>query len=181
MKKNLLSFIILALLIVNIVLTSIMMISMLGTNKKTADLVSDIAAVLNLELGVDGEEEEEVEIPMSQQEIWNLEKSMTIPLQSEAVVDENGNVTGSKDHYIQFTVSFSLDTKGEGYKDYGGENIVNYESMVRDAITKTVSAHTIEECRTDFESIREEILVSVEELFDKEFIYKVAINEIKFQ
>ena len=59
MKKNLLTIIVIALLIVNIVLTGIMMISMMGTNKKTADLVSDIAAVLNLELGV--EEEEEVE------------------------------------------------------------------------------------------------------------------------
>ncbi len=170
MKKNLLSIIILALLIVNIVLTSIMMVSMMGTNKKTADLVSDIAAVLSLELGVGEEGEEEVEIPMSQQEIWNLEGSMTIPLQSD-----------DKDHYVQFTVAFSLDTKGEGYKQYGGENVVNYESIVKDAITKTVSKHTIEECRNDFETIREEILVAVKALFDKEFIYKVAINEIKFQ
>ena len=181
MKKNLLTIVILALLIVNIVLTSIMMISMMGTNKKTADLVSDIAAVLNLELGVGDEEEEEVEIPMSQQEIWNLDGNMTIPLQPEKIVDAAGNVTGSKDHYIQFSVSFSLDTKGEGYKDYGGENIVNYESMVEDAINKTVSKHTIEECRNDFESIRAEILESVRALFDKEFIYKVVINEIKFQ
>ena len=42
MKRNLLTVLILALLIVNIVLTTIMMISMMGTNKKTADLVSDI-------------------------------------------------------------------------------------------------------------------------------------------
>lgn len=171
MKKNLLSIIILALLIVNIVLTSIMMISMMGTNKKTADLVSDIAAVLNLELGIANGEDEVVEIPMSQQEIWNLDSSMTIPLRSE----------DGKDHYIQFTVSFSLDTKGEGYKQYGGENIANYESVVKDAITSTVSQHTIDDCRNDFDTIRAEILESVKGLFDKEFIYKVAINEIKFQ
>ena len=99
-----------------------------------------------------------------------LEGSMTIPLQSD-----------DKDHYVQFTVAFSLDTKGEGYKQYGGENMANYESVVKDAITKTVSKHTIEECRNDFDTIREEILVAVKALFDKEFIYKVAINEIKFQ
>ncbi len=180
MKKNLLTIIILALLIVNIVLTSIMMISMMGTNKKTADLVSDIAAVLNLELGVNGEEEAEVEIPMSQQAIWNLEGNMTIPLQSETIVDASGNVTGNKDHYVMFSVSFSLDTKGEGYKEYG-ENIANYESMVKDAITQTVSKHTIDECRNDFDAIRKDVLASVQALFDKEFIYKVAINEIKFQ
>ena len=39
MKNNLLTIIILALLVVNIILSGIMMISFMGTNKKTADLV----------------------------------------------------------------------------------------------------------------------------------------------
>ena len=38
MKKNLLSILILVLLIVNIALTSVMMISVISTNKKTAAL-----------------------------------------------------------------------------------------------------------------------------------------------
>ncbi len=180
MKKNLLTIIIIALLIVNIVLTGIMMISMMGTNKKTADLVSDIAAVLNLELGVE-EEEEVVEIPMSQQFIWNLTDKLEIPLQSEDIVDTEGNVTGKKDHYIVFTtIAFSLDTKAKGYKEYG-ENIANYESMVRDAVTSTVSKHTIDDCRNDFDTIREEVLEAVRGLFDEEFIYNVAISGIKYQ
>lgn len=179
MKKNLLTIIIIALLIVNIVLTSIMMISMMGTNKKTADLVSDIAAVLSLELGTI-EEEEEVQIPMSQQYIWNLEERLEIPLKSEDILDAEGNVTGKKDHYVVFNVAFSLDTKAKGYKKYG-ENIGEYESMVRDAVTKAVSKHTIDDCRNDFETIRAEILQSVKDLFDKEFIYNVAINGIKYE
>lgn len=180
MKKNLLTIIIIALLIVNIVLTGIMMISMVGTNKKTADLVSDIAAVLNLELGVE-EEEEVVEIPMSQQFIWNLTDKLEIPLQSEDIVDVNGNITGKKDHYIVFeTIAFSLDTKAKGYKEYG-ENIANYESMVRDAVTSTVSKHTIDDCRNDFDTIRKDVLEAVRALFDEEFIYNVAISGIKYQ
>lgn len=180
MKKNLLTIIVIALLIVNIVLTGIMMISMMGTNKKTADLVSDIAAVLNLELGVE-EEEEVVEIPMSQQFIWNLTDKLEIPLQSEDIVDVDGNITGKKDHYIVFTtIAFSLDTKAKGYKEYG-ENIANYESMVRDAVTSTVSKHTIDDCRNDFDTIREEVLEAVRALFDEEFIYNVAISGIKYQ
>ena len=51
MKKNLISIVILALLIVNIVLTSIMMFSVMSTNKKTAALVGDVAAAISLELG----------------------------------------------------------------------------------------------------------------------------------
>lgn len=180
MKKNLLTIIIIALLIVNIVLTGIMMVSMMGTNKKTADLVSDIAAVLNLELG-NPEEEEEVVIPMSQQFIWNLTDKLEIPLQSEDIVDVEGNITGKKDHYIVFTtIAFSLDTKAKGYKKYGAD-IANYESMVRDAITSTVSKHTIDDCRNDFDTIRKEVLEAVRALFDKEFIYNVAISGIKYQ
>ncbi len=181
MKQNsLLTIIILALLVVNIILSGIMMISFMGTNKKTADLVSDIAAVLNLELGVDSEEEEAA-IPMSEQMPWALADALTIPLQNEKILDEDGNVVNVKEHYIAFNVSFSLHTKGEGYKDYG-EAFGNYESLIKDAITSVVSKHTIDECRDDFDSVRAEMLEAVRQLFDKnEFIYKIAISELKYQ
>ena len=178
MKKNLLTIIVIALLIVNIILTGIMMISMVGTNKKTSDLVSDIAAVLNLELGIE-EEEEIVEIPMSQQYIWNLTEKMEIPLQSEDILDTEGNVTGKKDHYVVFNIAFSLDTKSKGYKEYG-ENIAEYESIVRDAVTTVVSKHTIDDCRDDFDTIRKEVLDAVKALFDNDLVYNVAINGIKY-
>lgn len=50
MKRNLLSIIILALLVVNLVLTSIMMVNVSSASKKTAALVGDIADTLKLEL-----------------------------------------------------------------------------------------------------------------------------------
>ena len=56
MKKNLMTVLILALLIVNIVLTSVMLISIVGTNKKTAQLVDNITTAMNLELTVPGAE-----------------------------------------------------------------------------------------------------------------------------
>ncbi len=179
-QNNLLTIIILALLIVNIILSGIMMISFMGTNKKTADLVSDIAAVLNLELGVEAEGEEP-EIPMSEQTPWAIEAPLTIPLQTEKVLDEEGNVVSTKDHYLKFNVSFSLYTEGEGYKDYGAA-FGDYESLIKDAISSTVSKHTIDECRDDFDAIRAEMLEAVRQLFDKnEFIYKIAISELKYQ
>ena len=50
MKKNLISIIILALLVVNVVLTAIMMFSVTGASRKTAALVDNISTALNLEL-----------------------------------------------------------------------------------------------------------------------------------
>ena len=60
MKKNLLTILILALVIVNLTLTVITMISVTGTNKKTAALVDTIATVLNLELVSDEEDEGQI-------------------------------------------------------------------------------------------------------------------------
>lgn len=172
MKKNLLSVLILALLIVNLILTTIMMVNVTQTNKKTAELVGNIAAVLNLELDSMGTEEV---VPMEQLEVYDLSAPMTIPLLSQ----------DGKNHYVVCNISFSLNNKGEGYKDFGGEKFASYESLIKDAIEATVSQYTVEEVNDNekFEVIREEILKSVKALFvDKnEFIYKVAISERKTQ
>ena len=49
MKRNLLSILILALLLVNTILTGVMMFSLATTNAKTAKLISDISAAMKLE------------------------------------------------------------------------------------------------------------------------------------
>ena len=105
MKKNLLSVIILALLIVNIVLSSIMMYSFTSTNKKTAELVANISTVLNLQLTTPGQDTVvEEAVPMSELAIWNLDGSMTIPLRS----------LDGKNHSIMFNISFTMNTKAKG-------------------------------------------------------------------
>ena len=58
MKKNLLTIIILALLVVNVVLTGIMMFSVTGAMNKTSALVTDISTALNLELYKDKQYEQ---------------------------------------------------------------------------------------------------------------------------
>ena len=82
MKKNLISIVILALLIVNIVLTAIMMFSVTSTSRKTAALVDNIATALNLELSANGngEDAEREPIPMSDTATYDISEQMTIPL-----------------------------------------------------------------------------------------------------
>ena len=83
MKKNLMTVLILALLVVNIVLTSVMLVSIVGTNKKTAQLVDNITTAMNLELTVPGDEET-TNVALTDTEVYNIADSMTIPLKSEA-------------------------------------------------------------------------------------------------
>lgn len=52
MKKNLIAVIILAVLVVNTVMTGIMMFVVIPANQKTMELVGDIAAAIQLDLGI---------------------------------------------------------------------------------------------------------------------------------
>lgn len=171
MKKNLLTVIIMALLIVNIVLTSVLMFSVMSTNQKTAELVTNIATVMNLELTVPGQEEPAPVISIDDTDVYNLTNMMTIPL---SVEDDS-----AKQRYIMFEVSLSMNMKHEDYKDYSA-TLTEREKLIEDAINSAVAVHTEAECRNDIEGLKADILKAVQELFQSEFIYKVGISNVKF-
>lgn len=172
MKKNLLTVLMMALMLVNIVLTSVLLFSVIGTNRKTNELVSNIATVMNLELTEPGEEEE-VQVSMKDTVVYNIEGAMTIPLMADP------DSADGKQGYIRFEVAFSMDSKNKDYKTYGAE-IDTRASLIKDAITSVVSTHTESECRDDLEGLKEEILEAVQNLFQSDFIYQVALSEIQF-
>ena len=171
MKKNLLTVLILALLLVNIALTTIMMISVMGTNKKTAQLVGNIATVLNFELKDPGAEESKEEVSLADTEIMNLSGSMMIPLAGE---------TGEKQTYMIFDMSLSLNTKNKDYKKTYKDNMANYESLIKDVTTSVVGSWTELECRNDIEGLKTAILKALQDKFQSDFIYDIGISGIKY-
>lgn len=179
MKKNLLSILILVLLIVNIALTAVMMISVTGTNKKTAELVTSIATVMNLELYSPGGVSV-ADVPLSETDTYDLSDLM-IPLAISTTVNQDGELVSSKQSYIVFTLSLFQNTKHDDYKTLGGEtNITVYESQIKDVVNTVVGSHTLEECQNDFDSIREEILQEIQHLFGSNFIYKIGISGVTY-
>lgn len=169
MKKNLLTVLILALTLVNVILSAVMMFSVMGTNRKTAALVNQVSAILSLELEPEAEEEK---VSMADLAFWSLSDKMTIPL-----VSDDG-----KNHYIVFEVAFSMDTTTKGYKKYGEDvEAGTYESIIKDVINNTVSKYTLAECNADFDAVKAEILKNVQDLFDQDFIHSVAISGIQTQ
>lgn len=170
MKKNLISIIILAVLIANIVLTGIMMFSVTSTANKTSKLIGDIAMVLSLEIGTSTEtgEVEEVKVSMEDSKTYALAEEMTIPLKK----GESGEV-----NYALVTASFGMDSKHDGYKTYG-ETIAEHEKVIRAEVNNVISSYTLDELVTDQKSIENEILKNLQALFESEFIYKVYLETI---
>ena len=71
MKKNLMSVLILALVLVNTILTAILAIGIIPSVKKSNQLVETVASAINLELnGANGESA--ASVPMAQIETYDL-------------------------------------------------------------------------------------------------------------
>lgn len=165
MKRNLLSVLILALLVVNIVLTAVLMFSVVGTNNKVAALVTDIGTILQLDMGTaDGEASEELHV--EDIEMYNIADSMTIHLKTA----EDG-----KDHYCIVSVALSVNTKHEDYKKHGS-TIGNYESLIKGEVDQVIGAYTKEEAEANKEAIADEILTRIQDLYDSSFIVDVVFT-----
>lgn len=171
MKKNLISIIILALLIVNIVLTAIMMFSVTGASKKTAALVDNIATALDLELVSGQEEEAEEVVSMADTETYSFAEQMTIPLKKAEGDD--------KDRYCIVSITLAINTKADGYKDYGSD-LSQQEGLIKDEINGVFAQYTVEEARNNQEQIKQEILERIQKMFDSKFIYNVSFGDIMF-
>jgi flagellar FliL protein len=172
MKKNMLSVLILALLIVNVALTGVMMFTMMGTNKKTAKLIDGISTALSLEIAdpeAEGEEAEP-EVAMEDIKVHQIADQLTIGLAKGA---------DGKAHYCIVSVSLSLNTKDPDYEKYSA-TLGDNEDMIKDKIFQVVGAHTIEEAESNPDGLREEILEAIQNMYGSKFVYNIVFRDIMF-
>ena len=179
MKKNLLSVLILVLMIVNIALSAVMMISVTSTNQKTAALMDSIATAMNLEWNSPGSSSE---VPLSDSEAYNLDGGMTIHLAYSQTVGADGSVsTSDTQMYIVFDIALLLNKTHEDYETYGGDNMSQYDSIIRDTIESVVDQYTEEQCRADFSGvIRDEILAAIQKRLNSKVVYGITLNNVKY-
>ena len=167
MKKNLLSIIILALLVVNIVLSAIMMISVTSASKKTAALVSDISTIIGLEIDGLPKSETVGSVSMANTEEYNIDQ-LTIPLKN----DEDGS-----NHFASGEVSLSMDKTNKDYEAYSA-TLASTEGVIKDIIFGVFGNYTMDEAKNNPEVLKSEILQKIQERFSSDFIYGVSFNFI---
>lgn len=174
MKRNLLSVLVLALVIANIVLSVIMMMSVTNTNKKTAQLITDIATVMNLELTSPGEAASSLaanNVKPEDTSIYSL-GDMTIPL----AVGSDG-----KQNYLVCKVAFSINTKHADYKKKSALlTEENFNPKAKAIVETVVSQFTSDEAKESMNDMQAEILTEIQKWFGSEMIYEVIISDKKF-
>lgn len=168
MKKNLISVLILALLVVDLVLTAILTITILPQTKKSNELINAVCSAIDLELS-SGDSQGINSIPMSQVATYTVPDSMTINLKT-AEGDPNS-------YYVMLSVSVSMDTKHEDYKAYG-ETMDDRVSIIKDTINTVISSYTAEEFEADRQGVKDEILDELQRQFGSDFIVAVNFSEV---
>ncbi len=170
MKRNLILVIICALCLVNVVLTAVMMVTTMSANKKTATLINDISAVLDLEL------DPNAFIPnqgpsLVDTETYNIDDEMVIALAPSG---------DGQDHYAMVSVSFSIDKTAKDYAEMRpllDQNV----SKIRSEIMNIVGGYTKEEALENPKALENAILANLQTMFDSKFIYEVFFRDFKCQ
>lgn len=172
MKKNLMSVLILALVLVNLVLTAILTITILPQTKKSNELINQVCSAINLELQ-SGEVTDVSQIPVDQLATYSLSTEFTINLK------DSGD---GKQHIAQLSVSIYMDKENKDYKTYGTEaKLTEYQNLIENEINRTVNECTIDDMTNDQQGVQDAITKNLQKLYNSDFIVGVGFTKITCQ
>lgn len=169
MKKNLITVIILALCVVNLILNIMLVFVCMPSAQKTNNLITQIAAVLNLEL-----ESEDAQPTVALEDIgtYNVE-AQVINLKDDG---------SGENHYVQVGLTLELDMSSE---DYESLNTVlqSAEGPVFDEARNVIQGYTYAEVTDQAiqEKIKKQILDSLQKKYSTQCIYRVSFSKFTTQ
>jgi flagellar FliL protein len=172
MKKNLLSVIILALVLANLVLTAILAFSIIPQTKKSNALIDQVCTAINLDLEA-GQNKDTSAISIENIETYLIEDSFTVNLK------DSGD--GAK-HVAVFTVSLSMNKLSDGYTEIGSAGLAEKETIIQSEINTLVSNYTLEQFEENgYANVKKDILASVQSMFGGDFIVGVNFSSVMTQ
>lgn len=171
MKKNLMSVVILALVLVNLILTAILTITVLPETKKANELITQVCSAINLELESGSVTSDASSVPIDKLATYDISDSMTINLK------DSGD---GKEHYAVITVSLFMNKDSKAYKSFG-ESMEEKKNLVMSEITSVVSGFTYDEFKSDQQGVQDAIVADLQKLFDSDFIVSVGFPTVTCQ
>lgn len=170
MKKNLISVVILALCIINLVLNAIIIFVCMPSATKTNKLITEISSILNLELE---KQEEKPTVNIKDIATYSVENPQLVNLKNDG---------SDKSRYVQVAITLSLDSSAKDY-DVVNEKLPNLEGSMANDVRDVLSTYTYAEI-TDLEiqaQAKEEILAKLKSRFQTDCIYSVDFSTFTTQ
>jgi flagellar FliL protein len=176
MKKSMLNVITLALVLINLVLTVVLTFSLVSTNKKTNNLITKVAEIIDLDVGG----------------ITTSSGTTSTGVISDGDIEYVDVVSGDNDsltisytnngktHYAVLKVSLGLNTKA---KDYATKktSVENGMKVIVSTITKEAQKYSYDEIEKNMTNIESDLLSALQDQFQTECIYSVTIYSVVTQ
>lgn len=170
MKKNLISMIILALVLADLILTAVLTISVVPQSNKANKLIEKVCNAIDLDLEGGGYVAKELDVPLEQIVNYSLSEGETMTI--NLAPGSDGTV-----HYAITQVTLGLNSKHEDYGKYGtAEQLKDKEGMLKGIVYDVIGSHTSEELRGDREAIRQELLTAICEMYGSSFVATVSFT-----
>ncbi len=169
MKKNILAIVILAATLVNLTLTAMILFTFVPYVNKANNLITEIAAAIQLDIG-DTKEKEEQNVNIADLESFPVLENANCNLKT----GEDG-----KTRYAQVTAFLSLNKKHEDYATLKPVLEGQIET-VKSTILAAVAGYTADELNQaeTREAINKAVLEKLQDIFDSTFIYSVDIRAL---
>ena len=175
MKKNLITVVILALVVVNLVLTAVLTITIIPETQKANELITKVCSAIDLDL-VAGDTAGSLAINVADMKDYavNGGETQTINLADSG----DGSL-----HYAVLGISLSLDTTNEDYATFGdgAGDLSAQDNIINDTIKTVIASHTIDDMRNNEEEVKEEVLEALQGLFKSAFIVRVNFSSATYQ
>ena len=167
MKKNILTIVIMAATLINVILSAVLVFSVMPAMNKTSNLVDKVASVIDLEIEDANAEEQEYTIDDLVAYTKTYNEKVNINLKKEAGDDTN--------HYAQlsgFTLSFN--TKAEDYSEIS-ESIQGNDVYVDDIVKETISSYSASSI--DVVKVRAEIVKKIQEKYNTKAVVEISLKD----
>lgn len=166
MKKNILTIVIMAATLINLILLVVLVFSVMPAMNKTSNMVDKVASVIDLEIEDANAEDQEYSIDDLVAYTKTYEDTININLKKGDGEEAN--------HYAQlsgFVVSFN--SKAEDYSSVS-ESIQNNDVYVDDIVKETIAGYTVS--TADQVEIKTEIIKKIQEKYNTKAVVEISLT-----
>jgi hypothetical protein len=171
MKRNILTVVIMAISIVNLVLSAVIVFSVVPNVNKTNNLIDQVAEIINLDL----------EAQNGNEKIITSDDLESINLEEELIINLKKDTSSSKERYAVISkISLSL-YNGVSDFDKVKKNIEASTSSITDIIRKGFSNYTKDEAKVSEDEIKQNIIKMLNEKYGNKVVQDIAFGSLVYQ
>lgn len=173
MKKGMINVIILALMLVNLVLSAVIIFTFVPTMKKTSQLIDKVCKIVDLDVNGEGKGDNNVSIEDLEyvQIIFSDGKGGT----SDSQVF-NLKQSGSKVSHIKLAVTLAVNKKHDDYKSKIS-TLNSSMTYIGGQLGDIMLEYTATEANSNKKNMENRVQKMLRELFESDFIYDVSFTQ----